>query len=850
MEEELRFHLDAETAENVRRGLAPEEARRRAAMHFGGVERVKEEVREARSLGLAEDLALDLRQAARGLARSRGFALTAIATLALGIGAATATFGVISGVLLRPLPFPQPERLVQIFGSTPLVPERDAVRYVGELRAQSGAFEAISGYEVGARYLRTGEGAERLMAVRTEMDFFRVMRTPPLLGRTYAADDPADVVVVSEDFWRRRLAADPAAVGRVLMLDGQAVTIIGVMPAAFQFPYGAGSLLGGVASEHRSEIWHPFERQPSSRGRIGHVIGRLRPGVSIAQAEAELKLIAQRVWAEETASGPAFDVYLVSLAEAVVAPAVRRPLFLLLGAVALVLLLACANVANLSLVRASLRSRELSVRLALGARRSRVVRELVAESLLLALAGGAVGLAVAWLAIRRVMGPLAPRLPRAHEVGIDWRVFLFVAAACALVTLIVGVSVALVSIRREGSGVLHDAGGHATMGAGQRRLRDGLLVAEVAVACLLAVGATVLLREMARLRSTDIGLTTSDVVTLHVGARRSQDDGRRFYEIAGRVAELPGVRAAGFTQLLPLQSWGWWSSSVDFTRVPPAGPEPAEFQIELRYVTPGYFEALGVPIRGRGFTPADEASSPPVILINEALARRYFGGQDPVGMEMSRGRVVGVVRDVRQVHLDRAAEPELYFPMAQNWSQVAELGMTLVVRSDRPPASLVEAIRGIVRAVDPGLAVFRVRTMEQVVWDSLADLTLYLLLLTLLAALALVLATGGAYGVIAYIAASRSRELAVRAAIGADGGRLARLVVGRGVVLVGAGLSLGVLGVVAATPLLAGLPIAIAAPGAAILPAALLVGLAGLGACAAPAWRAARAQPMAALRVE
>jgi putative ABC transport system permease protein len=474
----------------------------------------------------------------------------------------------------------------------------------------------------------------------------------------------------------------------------------------------------------------------------------------------------------------------------------------------------------------------------------------VAESLLLALAGGAAGLGIAWLAIRRLMGLLAPRLPRAHEVAIDWRVFLFVAAACALVTLVVGVTVALVSIRRDGGGVFHDDGGHATMGAGQRRLRDGLLIAEVAMACLLAVGATVLLREMARLRSTDTGLVTRDVLTLHLGARGTQDDGRRFYDIAQRVAELPGVKAAGFTQLLPLQSWGWWSNSTDFSRVRPTGPEPPEFQIELRYVTPGYFEALGVPIRGRGFTPRDDAAAPPVILINEALARRYFGDEDPVGTEMNRGTIVGVVRDVRQVHLDRAAEPEIYFPMAQNWSQLSELGMTLVVRSDRPPASLVGSIRGIAREVDPNLALFRVRTMEQVVADSLADLTLYLLLLTLLAALALVLATGGAYGVIAYIAASRSRELAVRAAIGADGGRLVRLVISRGVVLVGAGLSLGLLGVIAATPLLERLPITIAPPGTAIVPAALLVGVAGLAACAAPAWRAARTQPMAALRVE
>jgi predicted permease len=633
MEEELRFHLEMSTDANLRRGMAPEEARRRAAIAFGGVERVKEEVREARGIGLVEEIGIDLRQATRALARSRSFTITAVATLALGIGATTAAFGVLSGVLLRPLPFTDSDRLVQLYGSTPVDPESGAVRYVGELRNQSRSFEAIAGYEVGARYLRDEDGAERLLAVRTEMDFFAVLRARPLLGRTFASGDPRDVAVVSEDFWRRRLEADPAAVGRAVVLDGQPITVIGVMPASFQFPYGAASLLAGVAAEHRSDLWIPFDREPSPRGRISSVVGRLAPEVSLDRAEGELNVIVERVRADIGGEAPAFDVYLVPLAEAVVSPAVRRPLFLLFGAVILVLGLACANVANLSLVRASLRSRELALRLAMGARPIRLVRQFVAESLLLSLGGGVLGLAVAWLVVGRLMGLLAPRLPRAHEVGIDWRVFLFLSGACVLATVVVGVSVALVSIHRDASGLLHASDRRATMGGAQRRLRDGLLIAEVAVACLLAVGATVLLRELVRLRSTDIGLTTSDVVTLHLGARRAQegDDGRRFYAIAERVEELPGVRAAGFTQLLPLQSWGWWSNSSDF--FPSAALElpPAEFPIELRFVTPGYFEALGIPIRGRGLTNRDDATAAPVILINEALARRYFGDRDPIG---------------------------------------------------------------------------------------------------------------------------------------------------------------------------------------------------------------------------
>jgi putative ABC transport system permease protein len=373
----------------------------------------------------------------------------------------------------------------------------------------------------------------------------------------------------------------------------------------------------------------------------------------------------------------------------------------------------------------------------------------------------------------------------------------------------------------------------------------------VALACVLAVGAAVLIRELGRLRATDMGMVTSNVVTFHVGHRMTpQTDQNQFYQIADRVAQLPGVRAAGFIQMLPLQNWGWGSNSSDFRRR--GAPVPAvTFPIELRYVTPGYFQALGIPIRkGRALTGHDTKDSPRVILINETLAQKAFGSDDPVGVETTRGIVVGVVGDVRQVNLDQPSVPELYYPIAQNWSQVSELGLTLAVSADRPDAT-IDAVRSVVRDVNPNLAVFGIKSMNRVVADSLADFTLFLMLMGAFAGLALLLAATGTYGVLAYIAASRTREFALRIAIGADRGRVTRLVLAQGLRLTALGLVLGVAAALAAAPLLNQLPMTIPRPTTAtIAPVAILIGTIALLACLLPAYRAARVDPMAALRQE
>ena len=796
------------------------------------------------------DFAQDVRYAARGLAKHKAFTITAIATLALGIGANAAIFSVVNGVIFRPLPFARPGQLVQMYGSSPFRPRNDAVFNFDEYRRQSTSFDGLAGYEVSARYMRSATGTERLMVVQVERGFFPMLGVPPIAGRTFGPDDPTAVAVVSAAFAERLGGARPV-IGRALVLDDQSLTIVGVMPESFQFPYAAASLLQGATSQARTELWFPFAQPLRPGGRFGNVTGRLKSTATIVSAQSELAVISSRLEAQHPDTHKGRGAYVVPLSESVVSSSVRRPLFVLFGAVAIVLALACANVTNLSLVRTTLRSREVAVRAAIGAGRSRLVRQFLTESLFLSLAGSFVGFAIAWVGTNRLMPAVAGQMPRAHEVTLDWRVFLFLLAICVIAGAVAGLVPALMAMRTNTQSVLQESGGHSTMGAGQRRLRDALVVAEVALACVLAVGAAVLIRELGRLRATDIGMVTSRVVTFHVGHRMTpQTDQNQFYDIADRVAALPGVRAAGFIQMLPLQNWGWSSNSSDFRRR--GEPPPATtFPIELRYVTPGYFQALGIPIRkGRALTEQDTKDAPRVILINEALARQTFGSEDPVGRETTRGTVVGVVGDVRQVNLDQAAVPELYYPIAQNWSQVSELGLTLVVSADSPAAT-IDAVRSVVRDVNPNLAVFGVKSMDRVVADSLADFTLFLMLMGGFAALALLLASTGTYGVLAYIAASRTREFALRIAMGADRGRVTRLVLAQGLRLTALGLVLGVIAALAAAPLLDKLPMTIPRPTAVtIAPVAILIGVIALLACLIPAYRAARVDPMTALRQE
>ena len=815
---------------------------------FGNLAAHHEDARDTWGWRWLDELGQDLRYTARSLGNHKLFAAGVLFTLALGIGATTAVFSVVSGLVLQPLPFADPDRLVRMGESSALNSRGAVVGSFGTYRERSTSFEALAGCSQGAAYLSDQDPPARVLTVRTEGPFFDVFGVPALRGRTYTPADGPGVAMASEQYWRRRFDGRDSIVGTTLTLDGRSYTIVGVMPDAFQFPYRAGTLLDGSATEARTDLWLPHDPPLSPRGRIGCVTGRLKPGVSIQAANAELAGITARLQAELPTPARGRSVYLEPLSDAVVAPIVRRTLFMLFGAVGLLLALACANVTSLTLARLTLRAREVAVRSALGAGRGRLLRQFVTESLALSFTGGLLGLALAWWAGRELLALAAPELPRSHEVNLDWRVFAFLFSVCAATGVAIGVLPALTVGQRDQQTALQAASARSTMSTAQGRLRDTLVIGEVAIACVLTVGASMLVRELVRLHRTDPGMTTSNVLTFHLGGRFPDNDAL-VYAIADRVSAVPGVDAAGFTQMLPLQNWGWTSNSSDFF-VEGRGPQSPVFPIHLRYVTPGYFDALKIPIeRGRGFLATDLREAPPVVLVNRALARRSFGDEDPVGLVTNRGTIVGVVRDFHQADLDQSPFPELYFPIAQNSSQLGELGMTLVVKTSGAPQAFTDRIRAAIREVSPRHAIFAVKTMDEVVADSLSGFTLYLSLLGAFAGLALVLALSGTYSVIAYIASARTREFAIRVALGANPPSVVRLVVRRGVALTAIGLAVGIFAALSMASLTNGLPVQVRPPDlATTVPVVLFIAIVAASASIVPAVRAARVNPMDALR--
>jgi predicted permease len=530
------------------------------------------------------------------------------------------------------------------------------------------------------------------------------------------------------------------------------------------------------------------------------------------------------------------------LADLVSAP-VRRSLWMLFAAVGLVLAAACANVANLLLARTSVRVREVVTRAALGAGRTRLAQQFLVESLCLGLAGGAGGIAVAWWGTRVLARVGAARLPRAHEVGFDAQAFGFLLVVCVGAAMIVGLAPAVFASRLDAHGVARDGGGHATMGRGVARLRDGLVVVDVTLAFVLACAALVVVREVVRLKRVDTGMAISSTAVLSLTPRVTAAD---YQAIEDRVARLPNVRAAGFIQMVPLQNWGWEADFNIRGRTPDPGVRRTT---ELRFVTPGYFDAMGIALlRGRGFTAADIGGTPPVVVINDTLAKRYFAGDDPIGRVLDRGTIVGVIADVKNVRLDAPAVPELYYAAAQNLAMTSTLGMSLAVRTDGAPESVIPSVRAAIADLRPGLAVFNVRTMEQVVDDSLADLHLYRGLIGLFATLALLLAAVGLFGVIAYMTTLRTREFAIRMALGSGAPALGAMVLRRS-------LGLGLTGVAtgtAATALLSGVLRQSPNGGAPGVTSYVAVGgiviATAVLAAASPALRAATVNPATALR--
>jgi putative ABC transport system permease protein len=800
----------------------------------------------------------DTRFAIRSLVKSPGFSSITVLTLALAIGATTAIFSIVNAVLLRPLPFPAPDQLVQIeevaqVGGPGPVLAADVV----EFREQSETLDGLTGYAQTIRHLQGSGEPQRLTTIVVDHYFFPVLGVRPLLGRTPGPSDTSPVVVISERLWERQFNRDVSVVSRTIALDGNIFdpsqrrvvvqrrqhTIVGVMPARFQFPYGAASIYPTALSETQVDLWLLAD-EPWRAGRVP-VTARLRNGVTVEQALTELGLIEQRLDQMKPGQGRPLGVRVVPLVDDVVGP-VRRSLWLLLVAVALVLVAACANVANLLLARTALRTREVVTRTALGAGRMRLVRQLFTESVLLAFAGGLFGVLVAWWSLGLLITVGAAKIPRAQEITLDWGTFVFMLLLCAATSVLFGLAPAVSASRADVHTATRDASGRATSGRAYGRIRDGLAVAQIALAFVLALSAAIVMRELDRLQQQDPGFVTENVLTLHLTPRL---DETQYYRIEERIAQIPGVQSAGLVHMVPLQNWGGFGTFQ--VRGRPPSPPPQMPTADLRAVTPRYFETLKVPLRaGRSLTERDRETSPEGIVVNEALVQRYFPGEEPLGTELDRGVIVGVVGDIRARSLAEAPVPQIYFSVGRNSGIATDIGMALVVRTEGSPDVFVDPVRSAIHEMLPAVAIFNIKTMTQIVGESMWELNLYRWLIGLFAALALVLTAIGLFGVISYGARSRTREFAIRLALGSDQPRLARMVLARGIVLTLVGLVIGGTASIAMIRVLTSVtvtsnpePIVVAAI------CALLLAIA-IAASAVPAIRVATLQPVSVLRDE
>jgi putative ABC transport system permease protein len=800
-----------------------------------------------RGIKMLADLLHDTRFAIRQYAKSPGFTAVAILTLALGIGANTAMFSVVNGVLLRPLPYPNPDALVRVHEVVPQF-GRFAVAPANFLdwRQQNKAFERIAAYSTRSATLAEGGAPERISGAAVSWDLFDLLQVKPLLGRTFAQDEDAPMknqtIVLSYGMWQRRFGGDPRILDRTITLDGTVYAIVGVMQAGFAFP----SLDG--------EYWVPIALEPAKAPRGAHFIGvvaRLRSGTSIDQARAEMKTIAERLAVQYPDNNKDESAEVVSLHEQVVGR-IRPALLTLLAAVGVVVLIACGNVANLLLVRASVRAKEIAIRTALGAGGRRLALQMVVESLVLALAGGTVGLLLAYVAIEPIRTLNAGTIPRVQEVVMDGSVLAFTLLICVLTGIGFGLVPAWQACRTNVSEVMKE-GGRSSAGAGGRWLRNALVMTEVALSLMLLIGAALLLRSFSRLTHVDPGFRADNVLAFRVSLPQTSYKGAQrtafFDRLLERLQGLPGVTSAGMIQSLPIRDDYFLSFSVRGRPSPNATDPSASYRV----IAPGYFETLGIPLRrGRGFTTHDASGSQMVAIVDEAFARRYFPGEDPIGRGISLGNgtdgfceIVGIVGDVRYGGLDAGAEPTVYVPFSQDTFST----MWILARTEGDPNGIASASRALVKDIDRNLPTYMMSPLADVVSDSLAQRRFSMLLLSLFALIALLLAAVGLYGVISHSVSVRTQEIGVRLAIGAPRGRLLAMVIGQGMALVLAGIVVGLAGALALARLVSTLLFEVTPfdpPSYASTVFALLV--VALLACWVPARRAMRVDPIAALR--
>jgi putative ABC transport system permease protein len=865
VESELRFHLEMRAQELIARGMSADRARREAERQFGDVEFTRQYMRrmdmghesEQRRAEWLHELAHDTRYAMRTLMRSRAFTLVAIATLALGIGANTAIFSVVNGILLRPLPFPNPEQLVRIWSVNGESGNREAPVSPLDLddwRAQRAVLADIGGWfyqQNGSGIDLTGEGEpQRLEAAFVTPGFYGTMAVAPIAGRVPRDDEMvrgADdrLVVLSYGFWQREYGAARSAIGRKMLLGGDPYVIVGVMPPSFRFP------------SERVEVFIPYSTIPDNAiprvrpVRILDVVGRLKPGISIERARSEMDGITRRLAAEYREDKNWEGATIKPLHEAIVGN-VRTALLVLLAAVAFVLLMACVNVASLMLARAGTRQQEISIRAALGAGRGRIVRQLLTESIVLALAGGLLGLIVAFFGTRLLLVLSRGQLPLAFEVSIDGRVLLFSLA----ISLLTGVLFGLVPAFRASAHALHQTlreGGRGLASGASQRLRNGLVIGEIALAVVLVVGAGLMARSFTRLLEVDPGFRPERllVVNFTISTNRHAHYAQFYREVLDKVRALPGVLSAGAAKDVPIRGTG---ERYDF--LPPgyvlrAGQDAPTAQ--TIHISDGYFKTIGTPIiAGRDFLPREAADTPWVVIVNQAFVKQFLPSGSPVGQvlrfgEQLRGEIVGVVGDIRQTAIDEPAKPTIYIDNMQN----SRVRVNLVVRTAEAPLAMTRRVEDTIWSLDRDQTITSVFTFDDIMNEAVARPRLLTVLLGVFGALGLLLGSLGIYGVLAYLVSQRRREIGVRMALGAQQSDVLRLVVWRGLALALGGIVIGLIGAVALTRLMQGVLYGIEPTDP------LTFGLVSLGLLAVavlaswlPARRAASVDPAVAIRYD
>ena len=804
-----------------------------------------------------DTLSQDIRYAIRRLLKSPGFAAVVILTLGLGIGANSAIFSVVNAVVLRSLPYPEPDRLVRLFqvGDDGGLATFTPMNYL-DVQAGMRTLESSAAF-TGAGFTLTSDGEpERLEGAAASASFFEVLGVQPALGRAFQPDEnqpgKTNVAVISHGLWTRRFNADRAILGRSILLNAEPHTVIGVMPEGFSYPA-------------RRDVWTPLEydtqfTQQSRGAWYLSIIARLKPDATVEQAATEIAAIGRRLEAEFPQTNLNVRMTVQGL-HTYMTGDIKPKLLVLLAAVGLVLLIACANVANLLLARAAAREGEIAVRAALGAGRGRLMRQLLTESVLLALGGGLLGLLLAVLGTKLLLSLQPAGIPRLDVVRVDGVVIAFTAGIALATGVLFGLIPAFQATRGDLVGSLKEGGKGALASRRSGRLREGLVIVEIALAVMLLAGAGLLMRSFARLQSVNPGFRAGESLTFRTAlpsaAYRGEAERASFYQRAlERVASLPGVTSAGAISALPLggSSFGF-SFTVEGDPPPRPGEEPS---MQTRVVTPDFFKAIGVPLlRGRGFTSNDDANAPQVVLLNDAAVERYFANTDPIGRRITLGwgrgpgrprnggEVVGIVGSVKHFGLDEPEQPEIYIPHAQQ----PMAGMTFVVHTAVEPTTLAEAVRREVRGLDPLLPVTALEPLETVVARSISQPRFYMLVLGIFAAVALLLASIGIFGVVSYAVAQRTREMGIRIALGATRERVLRMVLGSAMRLAVIGVVVGLLAAIALSRTLASLlfdlsptdPMTYAAVG-------IGLGLIALMASYLPASRATRVDPVVALR--